>query len=442
MWKAKASVVGPTIALVLALTLSGAAADKVKLDVALGKPVLLAGREETTHLKVSLTGFVLESEKERAPVNVAIVLDKSGSMRGEKLAQAKEAARQAVERLGSRDTVAIVAYDHTVNVLLPAARATDKPAIAAAIDRIAAGGNTALFAGVSKGAEELRKFLDKNRANRIILLSDGLANVGPSSPAELGSLGASLIKENISVTTIGLGLGYNEDLMTELARRSDGNHAFVAEPADLPKIFSHEFGDVLSVVAQEVVVRIHCADGIRPLRLLGREGIIDGQTVTTTLNQLYSSQEKYVLLEVQVPPSEEGAVRDVASVSLSYLNMETGKTDQLTSSLAVRFAASQELVDKNANGEVQEAAVAQIATFNNALATRLRDEGKIEQARQLLLENAEFLGRNAAALESEQLRTLQKAQKDDADNLDAENWGEQRKKMRDRQYQMESQRAW
>src|SRR5205085_8842601 len=120
-----------------------------------------------------------------------------------------------------------------------------------AICSIEAGGNTALHGGVSRGAAEIRRHLDDGHyVNRIILLSDGLANVGPSTPEELGRLGTSLMKEGISVTTIGLGLGFNEDLMTRLAQRSDGNTYFVESSADLPRIFAAELGDVLNVVAR------------------------------------------------------------------------------------------------------------------------------------------------------------------------------------------------
>ena len=110
-----------------------------------------------------------------------------------------------------------------------------------------------MFSGVSKGASEVRKFLDSNRVSRVILLSDGLANLGPSTPSELGQLGHSLSKEGISVTTIGLGLGYNEDLMTQLAGMSDGNHAFVQNYSDLTKIFAAEFNTALTVVANQLV---------------------------------------------------------------------------------------------------------------------------------------------------------------------------------------------
>jgi len=419
-----------------------AQADQVKLNVALGKPFLMADKQQKAFLKVGLTGFVMKDEAERTPVNVAVVIDKSGSMSGEKIQKAKEAALMAIGKLSAKDIVSVVAYNHTVEVLLPATKVADKAAIRAAIQKLSAGGNTALFAGVSKGADELRKFLDKDRANRIILLSDGLANVGPSSPAQLGELGLSLIKEGISVTTVGLGSDYNEDLMTELARRSDGNHAFVSEPADLARIFKLEFGDVLAVVAQEVVVKVTCAEGIRPLRLLGRKGEIDGQAVTTTLNQLTSQQEKYLLIEVDVPAGEENSVRDVATVSLSYLNMHTKTTDRLTSAVAVRFTKSEKRVEGAANKDVLVAAVEQIGNDTNKRAVELRDQGKVKEAEKLLKDNAEFLAAKATKLQSVRLRTQADFNNDNAGKLATDEWKEERKRMRDDQLQREAQRAY
>ena len=109
-----------------------------------------------------------------------------------------------------------------------------------------------MFAGISKGAAEVRKFLDKDRVNRVILFSDGKPILVSSSSKALGRSRISLIKEGISVTTLGLGEGYNEDLMNQLARRSDGNHTFIESPTQLVKIFNAEFGDILSVVAQKL----------------------------------------------------------------------------------------------------------------------------------------------------------------------------------------------
>ena len=257
------------IRLFLALGFAGlttlANASQVKLDVSLANPVLIAGKKQTTYLKVGLTGFEMSGKAKRTPANIAIVIDRSGSMQGDKIKQARNAALAAVSRLNANDIVSIIAYDDTVSVLVPATKASDRATINAGIKKIKADGSTALFAGVSKGAEEVRKFLSRDRVNRVILLSDGLANVGPNTPGALGDLGASLAKDGISVTTLGLGTGYNEDLMTQLAQKSDGNHSFVECSSDLVKIFNCEFGDVLSVVAQEVSITIKCRDGIRPV---------------------------------------------------------------------------------------------------------------------------------------------------------------------------------
>ena len=346
--------------------------EQIDLDVNLGTPVMLAGQKQTAYLKVSLTGFELEDQSERTPVNIAVVLDKSGSMGGEKIRRAREAAIMAIERLKADDIAAVVTYDHLVEVITPATKVVDKQSFRQAIQGINAGGNTALFAGVSKGAHEIRKFLDRNRVNRVILLSDGLANVGPSSPAELGRLGASLGKEGISVSTIGLGLGYNEDLMTRLAGLSDGNHAFVENANDLARIFDAEFGDVLSVVAQEVQIRIHCAPGIRPVRVLGRDAEIEGQMVYSRLNQLYSQQEKFVLLEVEVAAGEAGEQKDLASVEVSYSNTLTRTTDRLSSSTTVSFSASEDRVVEATDGTVMTATVEQVANQMSKEAVQLR----------------------------------------------------------------------
>lgn len=406
------------------------AAAQVKLDVSMAQPTLLAGKKQTTFVKVGLTGFKTSSEGKRTPVNVALVLDKSGSMTGSKLAKAKEAACWAIRRLDGRDIVSVVIYDSTVRVLVPATRLANKEAVCRKIREIEAGGTTALFAGVSKGAAELRKFLDRNRVNRVILLSDGLANVGPQTPGELGQLGASLIKEGISVSTMGLGLDYNEDLMAELARRSDGNHIFVEKAEDLAKIFNFEFRDVLSVVAQEVSIAINVGRNVRPVRVLGLDAEINGRQVIVKLNQLCSEQEKYVLLEVEVPPTEANRTLEIAKVDVSYANMATKTTDRLSSTISVNFDRSEELVKRKTNVEVMTKCVLQIANGRNMLATALRDKGDVEGAKRLLIENGKYLKLNAGIYNSEKLQLRYELNYSQADQLEGKEWARTRKGMR------------
>jgi Ca-activated chloride channel family protein len=431
-----------TVLAALAALLPGsiARADQVQLNAALAHPVLKAGEKQTTYLKVSLTGFKFQKEGQRTPVNVALVIDTSGSMGGEKIRKAREAAIMAIERLSSLDITSVVTYNDTAQVLAPATKLSEKEALRAALLELRAGGSTALFAGVSKGAAEVRKFRDRDRVDRVILISDGIANVGPSSPGELGDLGSSLIKEGISVSTIGLGTGYNEDLMSTLARKSDGNHYFAENATDLTKVFDNELGDVLSVVAQEVTVEIRLAEGIRPVRVLGREASITGQRVTTLLNQIYSEQEKYILLEIEVPATEKGRTRKVADVKISYANMQTHTTDNLASALSVRFTNSDDKVEQSILREVMVSAVEQIATLNNKLAMKLRDQGKIDEARKALLENRRFLRKKAEKLESQDLAEYAEVQREDSENLEGADWTRRRKRMVEEQAAREVQR--
>jgi Ca-activated chloride channel family protein len=425
---------------------TSAGARTIDLQVNLGTPVMEAGKNQKTFLKIGLKGFDLPAESDRAPVNMAIVLDRSGSMAGEKLARAREAAIKAIGLLQSGDIVAVVTYDSVVNVVVPATRVSDKQSIYAAIRRIRDGGRTALFAGVSKGASEVRKFLDKTRVNRVILLSDGLANIGPSTPSELGQLGASLGKEGISVTTIGLGLGYNEDLMTQLAGMSDGHHAFVQNSADLNRIFAAEFNTALTVVANQLTIIIKCANSIRPIRVLGRQAEIIGQEVHVKLNQLSSNQEKFVMLEVEVPPGVAGETQDLASVDVSYLDLRAKRRDSLQKTVSVNFSKEREKVKKAVNQPVMDSAAEQVINRLSKEAVELRDQGKLEAAKDHLKHGMDSLKgnlRSSGAASSPRLEALEEEVRQDADELDDDrNWNKKRKSMRQRQFKYDNQQKY
>ena len=411
----KAVVWNLMLAAVVVLMGAGDAAAKgprLGLDVSPAKALLKAGEKQTAWVRVGLDGFKLEREKQRSPVNLAIVLDKSGSMQGKKIEQARKAAVDAIGLLGPNDIVSVVTYDSTVSVLVPATKLTDPTSVIAKVRSITPGGNTALFAGVSKGAAEVRKFLDREHVNRVILLSDGLANAGPSSPGELAALGASLLKENISVTTLGLGLGYNEDLMTQLALQSGGNHHFVEDATQLVAVFRAEFDDVLSVVAQEIDVTITIPEGVRPVRVLGNEADINGQKIVTRISQIYSEQERYLVLELEVPPSGDKSKRELATVEVSYTNLLRKSTDHLKASAVVGFTADDTALAKTVNRDVMTDVIALISSEQNKLATKHLDAGNFAACRDVLQTNAGFLATNAARYKSPELKDLEELNRD------------------------------
>jgi Ca-activated chloride channel homolog len=403
-------------------------ASPVKFDVDLSHTAIKADQTNKVYLRVKLTGKEVEKKAKRTPLNVSLVLDRSGSMSGEKMARTKAAAISFVKRLASDDIVSIIIYDDRVDVLLPATKIENKTRIINKINAIHVGGSTALHAGVVAGAHEVKKFLDKSRANRVILLSDGQANVGPQTPEALGSLGAKLVKDGISVTTLGLGNGYNEDLMSLLAVKSDGNHKFLRSNSDVEHFFTKELGAIGSIVASNVNIEIKTKEGIKALRVLDLDAKISDGVVKAGFNQIYGGLERYMMLELEVPALKVGKMASLVDVKVSYTNIKTQKEFVETKNQSVAIA-----IEAKENSDVMISAVEQLAVIANEEAVKLRDQGRIKEAKARLKANSMMLKTKGAAYSSPAL--MEQASENEAamDKLDDANWNTQRKQMKDAQ---------
>ena len=419
---------------------AGVSESWVKCRVEIDRAILPAGGAQRAVVKITLDAPPPPEKSIRPAVNLAIVLDRSGSMAGQKLERAKDAAIEALRYLGPMDMFSVVVYDHNVSTVVSAQHATNIEWIEGRIRQIRSGGNTALFGGVSQGAAEVRKNLGGNYVHRIILLSDGLANVGPSSPEDLGRLGVALIKESISVTTVGVGTDYNEDLMTRLSQNSDGNTYFVESSRDLPRIFTAELGDVLSVVAKKVHVIIECPGGVKPLNIIGREGRIKGRIVELSLNQLYGSQEKYALIEVEIPGGKNGEKKDIAYVNVSYENPFTQKKETSSGRAYASFSKDRIKVNKSVNVAVQREYNFNLNALSQEKAISLSDKGKNKEAVSELKKSAQKLREVGQEHNDEELLKRAEEMEVQADQVEKEGMTKKyRKILRTDSYQMKNQ---
>jgi Ca-activated chloride channel family protein len=411
----------------------------VRLNIDVDRAVLPSETTEKAVIKIGLDCLKLPRRDLRPPVNVALVIDRSGSMSGEKIVHARDAALEAVRRLAPDDIVSLIVYDSRVETLISAQRVGDGRRIEMAIRGIEASGNTALHGGVMRGAAEVRRNAEDGAyVNRVILLSDGLANVGPSSPEDLGRLGASLMNEGISVTTIGLGLGFNEDLMTRLAQRSDGNTYFVENSADLSRIFAAELGDVLNVVARRVVIEVEFPEGVRPLSFVGRDGVVRGQRAEFVLNQLYGGQEKYALIEVEVSPSSSGEMqREIARARVQYEDAVNQKAATLSAIRQVQFSRSTAAVIASANHQVQSDYAANVMALAKDEAVVLVDSNRRDAAAAVLREKSAALKQMAAVYGNAAVGKVAAAAAPEADRLEKEGLGNAERKV----YRAESAQA-
>lgn len=349
------------LSLLIALVISFAgvasakdAAEPLKVDAALDRPVILADKDESVVVQIKIQPERVLSEHKRPPVNLCLVLDRSGSMQGQKIQQAIEAAQTAVERLGPRDVLSVITYSTEVDALAESQYATDKNrrTIHYALSEVQAGGGTAIYHGLNRGAAELRKKADEGYVNRIVLLSDGLANHGPSSVSDFRSLARAFAGEDIVVSTVGLGQGFNEDVMTTLAEAGQGNAYFVEDAVDLPRIFGAELGDALNVAATDIEIVITPREGVRIRQSLGREADIKDNRATFRLPQVYGGLDKLALLELDAPRGEAGETRELVDVEVRYVPANSEQVLKQAVSVPVAYSESADEIAANANRDV------------------------------------------------------------------------------------------
>src|ERR1035441_4889358 len=321
-----------TLGLATICTANLFAGETLNLKLIPDRDVVLRGRPQEVVIKIDLSAIAGRQKVRRTPLNLAVVLDKSGSMTGAKLEKTKQAAMQLVDRLAPNDIFLLVIFSDAAHVLVPAQKVEDKDALKEKIENIQAGGSTALYAGVKMGADQIQEYFSNKRINRVILLSDGLANVGPSTPRELRRFGGDLAERGISVTTIGVGDDYNEDLMAGLAEASDANYYYVKDTERLPQIFAKELGELVTVAAREVRIEIVCPKGVKPIGFIGRPEVFSGQHASVQLSQLAIEQNRYLFLRCLVNEPQP----EITAVTVRYTDELNGGTEQSLSERADR----------------------------------------------------------------------------------------------------------
>jgi len=351
---------------------------------------------------VNLHGRDSVSER-HTPINLALVLDHSGSMEGPKLEKARQAACIAIDHLQPTDIFSLVQFDDQVDVLIPAQPVEDKERLKGIVERIRPGGSTALYAGVQEGAHQLRKYFDEKNVNRIILVSDGIANVGPSSPGELAEMARDLREKGSSVTTVGLGDDYNEDVMVSIAEGSGANYYYVKDAEKLPGVFEEELGQVKNAVAQNLRIIIEVPEGVEPIEIIGMPNVhFQGRTATIQLGSFYASQRRDLLVRCRVK-SPQGDSGEIGRAHIVYAAPGDGKEQQTDAVATVKFTDQKDVAAKSISTTV----ATQVALSENAAARgralALQDAGNLKAAAGVLKARAALDAAAAPALKNDKL---------------------------------------
>lgn len=224
-------------------------------------------------LTVTVTAPAAGGLEERGPLNVAVVMDASGSMgASKKIDKARDAAAAVSSHMKPGDTFSLVTFSDTSRVVVPATDVAQRGRIQNQIARVLEGGGTNLYAGLEDGQDQLLRTLDDGEIGRIIVLSDGNANVGVTDPGSLAALAQRASDKGIAVSTMGLGVDYNEDLLAQLADVGGGTYDYIDDPAQLQRVFVDELERTSMVVTRDTRVRLTFPDNVQPRELIGWTG--------------------------------------------------------------------------------------------------------------------------------------------------------------------------
>lgn len=287
------------------------------------KSAIIAGHAQRVQVLVRIQSPDVDPStvKPRPPYHLALVIDRSGSMSGEPLFEAKRCARHIVDQLEPGDRAALVQFDDRVQVLVPAQPVGDRRALHQALETIHEGGSTNLHGGWEAGARGLADFVQQAGLSRVILLSDGNANQGLTDTDRIATQCGQLAEQGVSTSTYGLGRDFNEDLMVAMARAGQGNHYYGETSQDLFEPFAEEFDLIANLYARQLRLSLGTQDGIRAT-LLNDYPVEDLRGFPVVrLPDLAWGAEAWALVELQVPAPEEG------TETVTLLQVEVTGTD-------------------------------------------------------------------------------------------------------------------
>ena len=374
----------------------------MEIDARLDRALVRTRWASSRYALLELTAPARQGSRSRQPLNLALVLDRSGSMAGPKLELARRAATLLVRQLGDDDRVCVVAYDDEVSLVSPSRRAT--PAAKAELERliraVQSGGSTNLGGGWLEGcrevAEQQADRAGSDTIDRALLLTDGLANVGIVDQEELCTHAAQLRKRGISTSTFGMGGDYNEDLLQALADKGGGHYFYLRGPDDVVPSFAHELGELMETVARELVVEVRAPGAaVELLNDLPTEPLADG--VRVHLGDLCARQASSLVVKVIAPPGAAGNEVTVRAVAL-YRDAELGRGRELEfPALSLRRAPDHEVDVQPRDVGVQKATGLLYAARARQVAARLNREGRYDEARRVLERTAERIASHAGS---------------------------------------------
>ncbi len=362
---------------------------ETKID--LTKQVIPSGVETKVYLIVRMDVGGRSGKDQNKPINLSLVIDRSGSMRGPKLDFVKQAAIELVRRLSERDTFSLVAYDDVVEVPILSTKVKDKGAIRRAVNALTARGMTDLGGGWLKGCELVEADLEMGQVTRVLLLSDGLANRGIANPVRLESLAREKRAAGITTTTMGVGLDFNEDLLSRMAVEGGGTFYFIDSPDQSSNFFSEELKDLQRVIGKNLSIKIKGSTEVRAIQQITDYPMEQqGGYLCFQMGEIFAEEERVAVFELSVEAEKTGKLM-LGDVEVSYdlVTEDVLDTQTISSDITIKVVKKSKFKLTPPDPELYKIALLQKAGRARRKAGQLADGRGFDAAAVLLREMAQ-----------------------------------------------------
>lgn len=375
------------------------AAPGARGSVSLSHANILADSSTAVFADVRVVADASEGARVRAPISMAVVLDTSGSMSGEKIEEARRSVLRLLSDMNDEDELTVVRYSDTSELVQPLARVGSiRTSLAAKVRQLDAGGGTNIPAGLSHGLRALAE-AGRGRVRRIVLVSDGL----DATRAQAENLARASFSSGITVSSLGVGLDFDESYMGGVAQRGHGNFAFVKDGASLASFLHRELEETTGTTIENARVRLELPPGVRFVSATGADASVHGSVVELSLGSLFAGDERRAVVELSATPQD---TRAAARSQTSPLDIETraswsrvGGGSASVDAPRLRLVPVTELaeVDASRDGAVLASATSVIVSKRQLEATNAYASGDVKRAEQLSADNERTLATAIAA---------------------------------------------
>ena len=355
-----------------------------KLEVTPSSPYALASGNTHLFVQLKITGTSFNQTKQRNFLNLGIVLDRSGSMRGEKLQKAKEAVEFIVKNLTKTDIFSLTVYDHLVENLIASGVLTSQTLVISKIRNIRDRGRTNLYGGILEGVNQVEMGKNKEFRNIILLLTDGLANEGITDKLRIKSGVEEIYNEGIGISTFGVGEDFDEDLLVTIADSAGGTYYFIETADDIPKYIAQEFEGLLDTVAYNLEVHWKGIEGLKINRVLGvpYESRFSN---STKLGDLQSEKEIILIFDVIIPPKTlKDSKQKILDFTISWIPTNgLPKEEKFHSICEIIYTEDEELLSQEVDEIIENAHLLE-AVFIHQEVIDFADQGQFSNAQKTM----------------------------------------------------------